>query len=289
MIEGMETAVETGLFVDRSERAKLRFTGEQRVWFLDQMLTQAFEGAKPGRCLDAAFITVHGRMQGYMEFLVLDDALLAHFEPSLRSSLPDELRKYVFATRVEIEDVTDDYGLVLVAHPDVGDLVDDIDADAQMHWTASLGVPAAYLWIEAGKLGEVTDRLSASGVKPGTEDELEAIRIGNGVARWGFEMNEKTFPQEAGVDGRAVHYEKGCYLGQEAMAKIHFRGKVNRKLVRLEGGAPLEVGSDVVLGGSKVGTVTSVAGNAGLALLRHTTEAGAEVVVGSVPARVLDS
>jgi folate-binding protein YgfZ len=283
----METAIQTGLFVDRSERAKLRFTGEQRVWFLDQMLTQLFEGAKPGRSLDAALITVHGRMQGYMEFLVLDDALLAHYEPELRPTLADEFRKYVFATRVEIEDVTDEFGLVLVAHPDVGSLVAEFDGDVLMHWTNALGVPAAYLWIDAGGLGELTDYLLGAGIKQGTETELEEIRIRNGLARWGFEMNEKTFPQEAGVDARAVQYEKGCYLGQEAMAKIHYRGKVNRKLVRLEGDGPLEPGSDVVVDGTKVGSVTSAAGSFGLALVKHTTEAGVEATAGSTTARVI--
>jgi tRNA-modifying protein YgfZ len=284
----METALQTGLFVDRSERAKLRFTGEQRVWFLDQMLTQLFEGAKPGRSLDAALITVHGRMQAYMEFLVLDDALLAHYESSLRPILAEELRKYVFATRVEIEDVTEEFGLVLVAHPDVGSLVEEFGGDVLMHWTNALGVPAAYLWIDAAGSGELTDYLLGAGIKQGTETELEETRIRNGLARWGFEMNEKTFPQEAGIDARAVHYEKGCYLGQEAMAKIHYRGKVNRKLVRLEGDGPLEPGSDVVVDGAKVGSVTSAAGSLGLALVKHTTEAGAEATTGSTTARVFD-
>jgi tRNA-modifying protein YgfZ len=280
--------MDNGFFLDRSERAKLRFTGEQRVWFLDQILTQAFEGAKPGRSLDTALITVHGRMQAYMEFLVLEDSLVAHFEPSLRSTLPDELRKYVFATRVEIEDATDDFGLVLVAHPDVGTIADRFDGDVLMHWTSSLGVPAAYLWIAADRVGELTDHLIDSGVKQGTEDDAEEVRVRNGVARWGYEMTEKTFPQEAGIDGRAVHYEKGCYLGQEAMAKIHFRGKVNRKLVRLAGTGPLEPGSDVTIEGGKVGTVTSAAGDAGLALVKHVVESGAEAVAGSTPVRVVE-
>jgi tRNA-modifying protein YgfZ len=280
--------METAVFVDRSERAKLCFTGEQRAWFLDQILTQSFENRRVGESFDSALISVHGRMQAYAEFLVLEDSLLAHVEPSLRTSLPEELKKYVFATRVQIEDVTEQFGLVLVVHPDAGSVGEGFAGDVHVHPTTAIGVPAAYLWVESGRTGELTDHLTGAGLKPGHEVELEAVRIRNGVARWGFDMNEKTFPQEAGVDGRAIHYEKGCYLGQEAMAKIHFRGKVNRKLVRLEGEGPLETGADVVQSGNRLGSVTSSADSVGLAMVKHTTEAGAEVTVGATSARVLD-
>jgi tRNA-modifying protein YgfZ len=280
--------MDDALFLDRSDRAKLRFTGEQRAWFLDQILTQSFDNTGPGDALETALLTVHGRMQAYAEFLVLEDALLSHAEPALRTTFPEDLRKYVFATRVEIEDVTDDFGLLLVAHPDVASLTGGLDHDALVHPTTSLGVPAAYLWVQRALVSDVTGHLVGVGVKPGTETEFEEIRIRNGIARWGYDMNEKTFPQEAGIDDRAVHYEKGCYLGQEAMAKIHFRGKVNRKLVRLEGEGPLEAGAEVVAGGTRLGSITSAADSVGLAMVKHTTEPGTPVEAGTTRARVLD-
>jgi tRNA-modifying protein YgfZ len=84
-----------------------------------------------------------------------------------------------------------------------------------------------------------------------------------------------------------VHYDKGCYLGQEAMAKIRFRGKVNRRLRRLECLPSPEPGADVVLGEDKVGRVTSAADGCALALLRHTVTEGARVVAGGVEATVV--
>jgi folate-binding protein YgfZ len=93
-------------------------------------------------------------------------------------------------------------------------------------------------------------------------------------------MDVKTFPQEAGIDAWAVHYDKGCYVGQEAMAKIHFRGKVNRRLAKLEG-TGLSRGEDIIDDGVKVGVVTSAEGDLGLALVRYTLEPGAEVEVGA--------
>ena len=110
-----------------------------------------------------------------------------------------------------------------------------------------------------------------------------ALRIQHGVPRWGREMDFKTFPQEVGIDGRAVHYDKGCYLGQEAMAKIHFRGKVNRRLAHLASEQAVAVGAEVVVDGKKVGAVTSTGGGLALALVRATLEPGAEATVEGEP------
>src|SRR5688572_12564085 len=99
------------IYADRSDRGKLRVSGPQDTWFLQQILTQAFEDIEPGEARDAALITARGRMVGYLEFVALEDGLLAHFEPEARTELPDEIRRYVFAAQVEIEDVSEEWGL----------------------------------------------------------------------------------------------------------------------------------------------------------------------------------
>ena len=257
------------LYADRSERGKLRFSGPQDKWFLHQILTQAFEDMTAGEARDAAMITAHGRMVGYMEVLATEDALLAHFEPELRESFPDDIRRYVFATQVEIEDLSEEWGLVLVA----GDGWEAATSGLGIaHPTSALGVPAGYVWTQTRQ--EAIERLTELGAQLATEEQLEAIRIENGVARWGREMDTKTFPQEAGVDSRAVHFDKGCYVGQEAMAKIHFRGKVNRRLARLESATPLEPGTELQMDGTRVGSVTSSTGHRALALVRYTVAPG---------------
>jgi folate-binding Fe-S cluster repair protein YgfZ len=127
------------VYADRSGRGKLRFAGPQRAWFLHQIMTQAFEDMAPGEARDTAMITAHGRMLGYLEVVATEDALLAHFEADLVATLPDEIARYVFATRVEIEDVSAEMGLVLVA----GDGWERATAaGAIVHPTASLGIPA---------------------------------------------------------------------------------------------------------------------------------------------------
>lgn len=259
-------------YADRSDRGKLRFSGPQDRWFLHQILTQAFEDIGPGEARDSAMITAHGRMVGYLEVLALEDGLLAHFEPELKGTLPESIRRYVFATQVEIEDLSDRWSLILVGGDAATDVVGGLD-NVHVHPTSALGAPASYLWTRAA--GDVIAALREAGVDEASEEQLEAIRIENGVARWARDMDEKTFPQEAGIDARAVHFDKGCYVGQEAMAKIHFRGKVNRRLARIQSSEPLERGVELAHEGQRVGIVTSSIGLKALAMVRYTIEPGA--------------
>ncbi|MGH2819899.1 MAG: YgfZ/GcvT domain-containing protein [Candidatus Rokuibacteriota bacterium] len=275
------------IYADRSERAKLRVTGPQALWFLDQVLTQKFDDMAPGEARDAAMITVHGRMTAFLECLATQDGVLAHLEPELREGTLDNLARYVFATRVEIDDVTEEMGLVLIAGPDWEATARARAPGAPVHQTRALGVPAAYLWSPREEVPGLVQALEGSGCRRAGEDELEAVRITHGAPRWGRDMDPKTFPQEAGIDSFAVQYEKGCYLGQEAMAKIHFRGKVNRRLARLHAEAPVEVGAEVHVDGAKAGRVTSAAGEDALALVRHTVEPGSDVTVGGSTATVV--
>ena len=275
------------LVADRSERGKLRVADEQRAWFLDQILTQWFADMNPGEARDSALITVHGRMQAYMEVLATEDSFLCHYEQELRGFVPEALQRYVFATRVTLEDVSDAQALLLLVGDGWAEAAAEIGDGVHVHPTQSLGVEAGYVWVPAVDKSAALEVVVSKGAALASEERLEDIRISSGVARWGRDMDSKTFPQEAGVDERAVHYEKGCYLGQEAMAKIHFRGKVNRRLARIEGAGTIPSGAEVWAGEERVGKVTSAADGRGLALVRYTTEAGTTVRAGDVEARVV--
>lgn len=274
------------IYRDRSDRGKLRLSGPQRLWFLHQIMTQAFEDMTPGEHRDTALITAHGRMQGYMETVATEEAVLVHFERELRSSLPEAIRRYVFATRVEIDDVTEEMALLLVAGEDWMDIARRAAPDAVLHPTRSLGVEAGYVWAPIDERSRVSEALKREATEV-AEEELEALRVTNRSPRWGREMNVKSLPQEAGIDEWAVHFDKGCYVGQEAMAKIHFRGKVNRRLVRLEVGSA-RPGGDVIQGDVKVGSVTSAAEGMALAIVKHSIEQGSHVDIEGVKAKVLD-
>ncbi|MFN2526055.1 MAG: folate-binding protein YgfZ [Actinomycetota bacterium] len=276
------------VFADRSERGKLQFGGPQHLWFLHQILTQSFEDMQVGEAREAALLTVHGRMVGFLEAVAIEEGVLCHFEPEQKETLPEAIGRYVLATQVTIDDVSDEMGLVLVAGEGYEDLAHGHATRPIVHSTESLGVPAAYLWVGRSDVQGLMLSLDSRGARQAAEDELEAIRIANGRPRWGRDMDEKSLPQETRIDERAVHYEKGCYVGQEAMAKIHFRGKVNRKLRTLEIQTAAAPGADVQHNGETVGNITSAADNRALALLRHTIEPGTQVTVGAASARVIE-
>lgn len=276
------------VYADRSERGKLKLTGPQRAWFLHQILTQSFEDIQAGEARDTALITAHGRMVAYMEVCATDEALLLHYEPELIATLPEALSRYVFATQVEITDVTDDFGLLLIVDPKWAELATDLGPGVVAHRTLSLGAPAGYLWVQRDRVDDLLADVKQRGLVEASEDELEKLRVERGMARWGRDMTAKTLPPEAGLDEVAVHYDKGCYVGQEAMAKIRFRGKVNRKLRRLQGDSPLEVGAEIKLDDAKVGIVTSAAGNTALAPVRYTVEPGTRVLADGVSATVVE-
>jgi tRNA-modifying protein YgfZ len=270
------------IYRDRTERGKLRFTGPQRAWFLHQIMTQSFDPIGPGDVREAVLLTPHGRMVGYLEAVATEDAILCHFEPELISTFPDAIRRYVFATQVEIEDVSEEMSLVLVT----GDAPGDLGERARQS-THALGIPAAYLWVGRADASELIENLESGGYTNADEDEFEAIRVANGAPRWGRDMNEKTLPQEAQLETVAIDFDKGCYVGQEAVAKIHFRGKVNRKLRKLEADETIPTGAEARLDGERVGVVTSSAGRFALAMLRYTVEPGAIVQAADIDAKVV--
>ena len=274
------------IYADRSDRGKLRLTGPQRAWFLEQILTNTFENVAPGESRDAALLTAHGRMVGYMETVATDDSLLMHFEPELKEALPEAIGRYVLATDVEITDVSDERALILIAGDGWEGVAANLGVQVVPHPTRSLGIAAGYVWVAHDKVVGVANAIKDAGARAADEEEIETIRIENAVPRWGREMDDKTFPQEVAIDEYAVHYDKGCYVGQEAMAKIHLRGKVNRRLRALESPEPLRPGTELFSDGEQVGVVTSSAGNKALGMLRFTIYPGDLVTAGDFDVKV---
>ena len=278
------------IYADRSERGKLRFTGPQRAWFLHQIMTQAFEDMQAGEARPSAMITANGRMVGYLETVATADAIYAHFEAALIPTLPEAIGRYVLATQVEIAEVTDEFALILVAGDDWRAIVESVAPNgAIVHPTGEVGVPGAYLWVMHSEKEGLLMALGRAGLTPASDEELESIRVEAGIPRWGRDMDERTIPLEVGLAERAIHFSKGCYVGQEAMAKIHFRGKPNRLLRRVEVEGEAAAGDPVREGDAEVGRITTVSGRRGLAVLRHTVEPGAELRTDHAALKVLPS
>ena len=121
------------------------------------------------------------------------------------------------------------------------------------------------------------------------EQAAEVLRVERGRPRLGLDMDATTMPQEAGINDRAVSFTKGCYVGQETVARLHYKGKPNRHMRGLKLTAPAQHGDPIILGEKQVGTIGSVAespahGPIALALVRREAEPGAEVLVAGAPA-----
>ena len=141
------------------------------------------------------------------------------------------------------------------------------------------------LIVAAGDVDAVLATLARAGAEPASEEAAEIVRVESGRPRFGAEMTTSTMPAEAGIEERAVSFTKGCYIGQETVARLHYRGKPNRHLRGLRLAAPAAAGDAVVAGEREVGTVgTAVVspahGPIALAILRREAEPGASVTVG---------
>ncbi len=145
------------------------------------------------------------------------------------------------------------------------------------------GVPAFDAIGSAGAVDALRDSLGLAVVDRAA---YERARIEAGIPRMGADLDERTIPQEAGLERDAVSFTKGCFVGQELVCRIDTRGHVNRLLRRLRATEPLELGAEVSYGDKVVGFVTSAVDDVALAMLRREVEPGAEVRAGSVNAAV---
>jgi folate-binding protein YgfZ len=241
----------------RRARAYVRVKGPDAVEYLDRMLSNDVpaEGS-----IDALLLTPKARV--IAPLLVWrrgDDDVLLLTEPELGEVVRAELTRMRFASRCEIEPEEHTSTIVF----DAADGIPNHD----------YGVPS-------------TEVLDADFDAVG-EEELEPLRIVAATPRFGREIDDRVLPAEAGLDERAVSFEKGCYPGQEPIARQHYRGKVNRRLRVLDVDGPVpEAETPVVFGEKEVGRVTSAVPGLALAYVRVEVPDDAELRIGAASARL---
>ena len=268
--------------VDLSHRGVLRVTGADRLSWLHSLTTQHLLALAPG----VGTTTLVLSPQGYVEHALhgVDDgtAFWAWTEPGAAAAAAAWLDSMRFMMRVEVADVTHDVAVVWSADPEVTDpeaLVVRRGADSL--GGAELFVPRAHLSTVLG-----------DGPRAGTW-AYEARRIAAGVARTGLDTDHRTIPNEAGLLGVAVHLDKGCYRGQETVARVHTLGRPPRRLaLLLLDGTPErlpEVGAPLVLDGRTIGFVGSSArhhelGTIALGLVKRAVPVDATLLADGIPA-----
>jgi tRNA-modifying protein YgfZ len=284
-----------GLF-DRSERGKLALTGSDAGAFLDGLVSNEIEALADGQGCYAAVLTPKGKMLGDLRVLRAGDELLLDTERSALQEVFNVLWRGRIGHDVEVHKRTLEHGLVSLEGPRSRAVAEahGLAATEYSHKAAELdGIPVrliatdagADVLCEAGRTDDLRAALQARGAVAVSEEATEARRVERGRPRYGIDLDDTVIPQEAGLNDRAVSFTKGCYVGQETVARLHYRGKPNRHLRGLRLSGPAVTGDALRLGDREVGRLGTVAvsprlGPIALALVRREAEPGATVSAG---------
>lgn len=231
-----------GLVDLSSMRARLRFTGADRVRYLNGQLTANLAAAaKAGGIVPACVTTAKGKLCADVLATIGAEAIVLDADASVRESLAARLERYIVADDVVLEDVTETGALFHVVGVDAARAQEIAGQPALA--VNRFGVPGADLSAPTREaLAEAWAKLAAE--FPVLSPELlERIRIEHGVPRWGAELDENTFPSEAGLDRTHVDYHKGCYIGQEVISRLRSVGHANRELRGFTAEDPLAAGA----------------------------------------------
>jgi folate-binding protein YgfZ len=284
--------------VDRSERGKLALTGAEAREFLHGQVTNDVEGLEPGRGCYAASLTHKGKMLGDLRVLDLGDELFIDTERSALQELFNMIRRFKLGRDVELHKRTLERALLSLIGPEARSLA-AVGPDEHDNAPGVLdGMPVRYVATDVG-VDVICDAEHAEAVKAALgvpevgEAAAEVLRVERGRPRYGVDLDDSVIPQEAGLNERAVSFTKGCYVGQETVARLYYRGKPNRHLRGLRLSEPVASGAELRLGEKAVGrlgssVVTPLHGPIGLAIVRREASPGDTLTAGAATATVAD-
>ncbi len=293
--------------VDRSNREVLTVRGPDRLSWLHSLTTAHLSSLQPMRGAQALVLSPHGHVEHHLVLLDDGETTWLDVEPGTGTELCRYLDSMRFLLRVEVEAVTAQWSVVSLLGPDTDSLLSS-------HFGAEVGrapyavtplVGGGYARRMPGPGADAVDLLlprdqlgavgSAADAPPAGLWAYEALRVAGRLPRLRHETDHRTIPHEVGWLETAVHLNKGCYRGQETVARVHNLGRPPRRLVllHLDGGAEMlpSTGAAVEAGGARVGFVTSAVrhydlGPIALALVKRTTAADVELTAGGVAARI---
>jgi tRNA-modifying protein YgfZ len=289
--------------LDQSERGKLALTGPGAVEFLNGQVTNELAGLCAGEGRYAAFLTQKGKMLGDVRILAVGPErgqapteLLLDTERVALQALFDMIRRFKVGYDVELHKRTLQTGLLSLIGPDAGVVADaqglaqgeHANGPVQIEGVAALAVRTPEgidLLCDARDCERLHAALLGRGAAAVSAQAAECLRVERGRPCYGLDMDDSTIPQEADLNERAVSFTKGCYVGQETVARLYYRGKPNRHLRGLRLSAPAGTGEELTLASRPVGRLGSVAlspslGPIALALVRREAAPGAVLDVG---------
>jgi folate-binding protein YgfZ len=276
--------------VDRFDRAKFIVQGGEAVDFLQGQVSNDVEALTPGGGCYATILNHKGKLRTDLRILRGDDWLWVDTEAIGHAVIRHTLETYSLGRDVRFEDVTESRTILSLIGPDARGRL-DASPPAEEHAFVE-GEHGLYVATDLG-VDVIGERGLELDVEPVSEEVAECRRIEVGRPRLGLDMGSETIPQEAGINERAVSFTKGCYVGQETVARLHYKGKPNRHLRGLRLAEPAERGAELLLGDKVVGRIGSSCvsprfGPIALALVRREAAPGDTVIVDGAEAEVVE-
>ncbi|HEV2969791.1 MAG TPA: glycine cleavage T C-terminal barrel domain-containing protein [Pirellulales bacterium] len=284
--------------VDVSGRTQIELTGDDLATFLHSFTTNDIRGLRPGKGCEAFALDARGHVLGHLLVFCTPHSLVVDTVPEQGEKLIRHLERYLIREQVEIHDRTDEWGELLLAGSEAEQLLHDAAVtvpagrleheQAQLAWQTvwirrvDMAGPRSFLIAgERGAIDALVIALAAEGATPCTLQTFETVRIEASFPWYGRDITDKNLAQEVNRDRLAISLTKGCYLGQETVARIDALGHVNKTLqsVRFSGGTVPPAGSELRCGQSQSGEVTSATYSPhlnaplGLAYIRRGLEA----------------
>lgn len=301
-------------YLDRSDRGRLLLTGRDRQSFLQGMVTNDVASLKPGEGCYAFLLDATGHVLADARIRCLEDALLLDVEPGMAAVVAETLDKYLIMERVKIRDVSDEYAQITIGGLGAPEYLSALletelagtaeGVNAVVRWVGGdhivarsewLALPTFDIYIKDWQNRDAALSILSNEAVELPSSDFEVLRIEAGIPRFGTDMDARTLAPETGQQKRAIHYRKGCYIGQEIVARIDARGHVNRGLVGfLLGGDVLPAPeTPVSVEGKEVGRITSTTLSPHLGrpialgyLRREHSEPGTTVEIAGVSATV---
>ncbi len=245
MTPGYQALHESAAWIDLSARARILVTGEDRARLLHALTTNHVQQMKPGDVAYAFFLNAQGRILADVNIVCREEDFLLDLEPESGEKVYQHIDHYIIADDVQLEDVT-------TTTPCIG-----VEGPAAEQYRTADAVPLSLTGAPGFRLYRDDAELRAK-LPQATAEDATVVRIENGRPRYGEDITSTSLPQETQL-ASALHFQKGCYLGQEIVERIRSRGHVNKLLTPFTSAAPIEPGAKIIIEGQEVGEVTSAA------------------------------
>ena len=306
--------------LDFSFRGRICALGNDRAKFLHGQLTNDINRLQPGQGCYSALVTNKGKLESDLNVHCLENEILLDFEPGLTERVKERIERFIVADDVELCDVSDAFGLLSVQGPNAAEVVTRLKLSLELPkdshgvaWLEDETLGALYvvcnprlesvgfdIYAPEESIPAIADKLMAAAGELGGGaagwSAFETARVLAGVPRFGCDMTESNLAPEAGIAERAISYNKGCYIGQEVLNRLHNFAEVNKSLrvLRIDVAEIPNDGDPVFDGEKQVGEITSavreVGGDAAIALgyvRKGHNELGTKLRVGEAGAEVV--